>query len=156
MTVFGLLRISRKVEGGERDIKCISKKELETFKLIILLQWVMDYEESEFSVPFYFMNPFETKSINYHSCNARLKSDNWKQWSCMDISRLLLRLAWDDRFLKGISAWMSQMNEKCLKNMEKSQEQILQRCSWGITDRNSLLRLQSIHAFADATFLHDQ
>lgn len=90
VTEVGLLRISRKVEGGEKDIKCTSKKELETFKLVILLQWVMDYQESEFSVPFYFMKPFETKSINYnHSYNARLKSGSLKQWSCTDISRHL-------------------------------------------------------------------
>lgn len=72
--------------------------------------------------------------------HAQISPDTYKQASVRT----------EDRSLKGISAWMSQMTEKCLENMEKSQDKILQRCSLGIPDRNSLLILQSIHAFADA------
>lgn len=72
--------------------------------------------------------------------HAQISPDTYKQASVRA----------EDRSLKGISLLDEPDDWELLRKHEKSQDKILQRCSLGIPDRNSLLILQSIHAFADA------
>lgn len=72
--------------------------------------------------------------------HAQISPDTYKQASVRA----------EDRSLKGISLLDEPDDWEMLRKHEKSQDKILQRCSLGIPDRNSLLILQSIHAFADA------